>query len=178
MKRSRSVKLPGKTRRLRNALRVLDDELDISKHEGLLRNLDRQISHSIRVVKCGDSIERFNCFMHGLDLIGLFGDQDPFTPFGRWYVDSKFVEYLVRERLLQKVRGPRKGLVAIYFDKEKVRHAGLVASGQFIVSKWGCGNLYCHPTREVSASYGNRIRYFEPLSYEQSKAFFERYRNL
>ncbi len=116
--------------------------------------------------------------MHALDMIGCFGDSEPYTPLrGEFYINSKFVQHLLDEGHLRKTRRARKGALAIYFEKGVITHIGCVAKGGRIVSKWGgCGNLYKHRPREVPMMYGNRIRYHEPISGDEAVQLFEKFR--
>jgi hypothetical protein len=167
----------NKTRRLRRLLSVIDSELDISKHRDLLRQVALIRPHSIRILVSAEGLDRYNCYMHALDMVGCFGEEDPYTPFrGEFYVNSKFVRYLLNGGHLRKTRKARKGKLAIYFENGVIRHIGCVSKGGRIVSKWGgCGNLYEHRPREVPMMYGNRIRYYEPISGDDAVGLFEKF---
>ena len=157
---------------------MIDDELDISKHRNLLHNIALLVPHSIRILISTEGLDRYNCYMHAFDMIGCFGKNDPYTPLrGEFYVNSKFVQYLLDGGHLRKTRKARKGKLAIYFEKGVIRHIGCIAKGGRIVSKWGCGNLYEHRPREVPMMFGHRIRYYEPISGDDAVRLFEKFQD-
>lgn len=166
----------ARSRLLRRMLRPIVEEIDLARHQQLLAEISSRVPNSIRMIKGRERIDRYNCFMYGLDLVGLFGDDEPFSPLGRWYVGSHFVEYLICNRHLMKARKSSRGSIAVYSRKGVISHMGVVIRGGHIRSKWGVGHLYEHPPREVPETYGNDVRCYEPIDCERVTRLFLQYR--
>lgn len=47
---------------------------------------------------------------------------------------------------------------------DQAEHVGLVASNDTVISKWGKGHVYQHPSLLVPLNYGYRVAYFRPPS--------------
>jgi hypothetical protein len=54
--------------------------------------------------------------------------------------------------------------LALYFDQDLWKHAGIVNGRDRITSKWGTYAVFDHRLSEVPGNYGNDIRFFELLS--------------
>ena len=93
------------------------------------------------------------------------------------FADTEFVDYCIDKRLISAISGrePESGDIVVYSDSERCHHVGKNIPHGRIRSKWGLTDLLEHKLFEVQDSFGNNVRYFEALGYEQSRCLFTRY---
>jgi hypothetical protein len=61
----------------------------------------------------------------------------------------------------------------LYFnERDSFKHAGLILSGDRLLSKWGTGHLFEHGVLEVPESYGTRLLLVKSVSYEEGYKHF------
>ncbi len=156
---------------LRSELTRITDELDVNKHREQLIELRATHPHTIEIVEAVDPDDDFNCVMFALDLVGSI--EPPCTPLGRYYLDTEFLEHLIRERTLVSLDASEAEALVIYLANGAVKHAGVVLEGGRVRSKWGCGHLYEHEAWEVPESIGDEIRYFRPIDPDKAFALFK-----
>lgn len=91
--------------------------------------------------------------------------------------DTEFVEFCIEKGfLLSKTEREREpGDLVVYFDNETCFHVGKLQDQNRIRSKWGSIELFEHDLREVPDLYGDKVKYFEPLQFEQSQDGFIAY---
>ncbi len=75
--------------------------------------------------------------------------------------NSVFMRHLLGQGILRENSVPLEDALALYFDTDKPKHAGLMKSDSRVSSKWGLGHLWEHGLREVPSSYGDDVRFFE-----------------
>ena len=132
---------------------------DLDSHQA---NLDELKNHSITIIRKSDLSDDFNCVMYALD----FRLEDPTSPFGRYYANTKFLNFLIGKGYIKEL-DPQTDAIndyAIYYQDEDIQHIGLVSNDSFIESKWGAGHLFRHPFNQVPSSYGNLLRYFHSIN--------------
>jgi len=77
--------------------------------------------------------------------------------------ESDFIKFLIhnKKNYFIEVEELKLARVVIYFDGERVTHAGKASSNEFVVSQWGArGHVWRHRLYEVPESYGNDVRFF------------------
>jgi hypothetical protein len=97
---------------------------------------------------------------------------------GRIFASGDFAHFLVEHNLLIEVtqRGAREGRFVFYFnDAGRFKHAGRMLGDGRVISKLGIGHLYEREVFEVPESYGNTVRFFGGLSYEEAFEHFLRF---
>jgi len=76
------------------------------------------------------------------------------------FAGKAFMEWLIKEHLVE-IEEPKKGCLALYFDKGIWQHVGMVSAPGRVISQWGTFPVYEHNVCEVPARYGDEVRYFE-----------------
>jgi hypothetical protein len=85
-----------------------------------------------------------------------------------------FVTWLLEEERLVEIDRARANALALYFEEDPWKHAGVVSGKDRIVSKWGTYAVFDHRTSEVPGNYGNYVRFFErPDPAVAARLFFE-----
>jgi hypothetical protein len=158
---------------LRDQLQQITDNNDVSLHERLIGALRPQFPHAIRKLNI-DPRWPCNCVSYACNLVG---DQDYENVFrrGKFAADTAFVPFLIARGGIVQQPDPAPELLAVYFAGDQVKHIGRVRSNGVVVSKWGVGNLYEHPTLEVPSSYGDHVRYFSDISTDDAWNNFVEY---
>ena len=150
----------------------------ISEQLEVIEQLRDEFSHGIRVEQ--EAIEdqpktwQYTCFQYALGCV------DP--PRVVWvlanafpddvYLSPNFVAYLIEHHLREITAAEAaEGDLVIYFDASGPTHAGILR-GEEVVSKWGTVHLWRHGLWEVPESYGDAIRYFQPVSTDQVAGAF------
>jgi hypothetical protein len=140
---------------------------DLNSHHS---NLDEISNHSVSIIQKADPSNDFNCVMYALD----FRLEDPTSPFGRYYANTKFLNFLIENSYLIELQPHDNKLnnYAIYYQDNAVQHIGLAVSEEIIESKWGAGHLFSHPIDEVPSSYGNIVRFFHAIDSDLAFNYF------
>jgi hypothetical protein len=97
---------------------------------------------------------------------------------GKIFAAADFAHWLLANNLLTEVTQAdvREGDIVFYFSVDgRFKHAGRMLADGRIVSKWGIGHLYEHGIFEVPESYGNAVRFFRGLSYDEAFENFMRF---
>lgn len=97
---------------------------------------------------------------------------------GRIYAAGAFGHWLLDRGLLVEVSQAeaREGDLVFYLSNDgRFKHAGLCRAEGRVISKWGIGHLYEHGVFEVPDSYGNKVRFFRSLSYDEAFGHFMRF---
>lgn len=97
---------------------------------------------------------------------------------GKIFAAGDFVHWLLDHNLLVEItqNEAREGDIVVYFNEPgRFKHAGRILENGRVVSKWGIGNLYEHEVSEVPESYGNIVRFFRGLFYEEAFGHFLRF---
>jgi hypothetical protein len=150
---------------LRDRLQEITDNGEPQTHRELLRELGRELPHTIEIVKGPAQDSRYTCAMHAFDLIEdaeyiaivMAAPRDVFA-------SPRFVERLIAQGHLVESGGPRQGGLVVYFSNGKVEHIGRLLGEARVESKWGIGHLYHHGLLEVPTKYGSVTRFFEAIN--------------
>lgn len=150
------------------------DGAQASAHPQLLSELASEIPHSIIVASHlapEFPIDRYNCFEFALGLAGrnevrLISHYLPST-----YCNGVFVGQLVTSILIPIASVACDGDLVLYHDGQQFTHAGLVHRN-FVLSKWGAGQLWLHVPLEVPTSYGHIVSYYKATNPDDVLANF------
>jgi len=166
------------------ALRAALDEItsqftgdDVGRQIALIRDLGAQYSHSItpaaEAVPSDPSTFRYTCFQHAFELIDPpLAVVDIATLYPAVYPSAEFVEYLIAQHLTEvRVEDTHDADLVVYWADAGIRHAGKVRE-RLIFSKWGTAHMWSHGLFQVPASYGNTVRFFLPISRDESVEAF------
>jgi len=138
----------------------------VREYRARLEQLRAQYSHSIRILDDGSGqMDRFNCFAYAF---GVW----PSSRYDHLYVttqasalmNSAFVSEMLSGDQLDEIhqRDVRPGDLILYFSAGALKHAGRIvsaSSGLIIHSKWGGNEVHEHALWEVSAEYGDIVRF-------------------
>ena len=148
-------------------------EQDVSLHRNLFKELQHKIPHSIIETTLSDiNHTDFNCFEYAFDLI--YSDEYKATwdwqqgwklnPIG---ADKDFVLFALSKNILYEVdfKDAKDGYIIVYFNDSQPTHAGKISKKR-VQSKWGKGLLLEHDVSEVPVLYGNEIKIYKNLSFD------------
>jgi hypothetical protein len=158
-------------KKLRDALDAPDGTF-VSRHRDYIERVVRQVYP--HTVEFRELIDGSTCVPYAL---GLFRERTYDAIRGNFdrkiFAGKAFMEWLVNGHLVE-IDEPKKGCLALYFDKGVWRHVGVVSAPGRVISQWGEYPVYEHGVCEVPARYGNKVRYFEmPGPGEPLKLFLE-----
>lgn len=169
---------------LRQALdNISFSDASVPQQVELLAALARRLPHTIQRLKHEVHPKwNYNCYSYAFGLAGSRGfteiahadNLDKETD--RFYSSDAFADYLIAEEVLTGLGNPESECIVVYSeDPDKLpTHAGIVTDTDpvRVKSKWGPGGFWKHGLWEVPQSYGNHVRYFEPISTERAEKAF------
>lgn len=161
---------------LRERLMVACDQVTPEQNIALVQAISSEIPHSIVALRSQHELPNYTCLMHALG----FTDQPKYIaiatlPGHDVYAGKEFAEWLLATESLTELATADApvGSIVMYFDEQGgFMHAGLLAQHHRVQSKWGTLGLYEHDTLEVPSNYGDTVRYFEHLSFEDAIELF------
>jgi len=163
---------------LRDELDRLTDDPDPDCHTELLAELSESYPNNIRIVERANPTQRYTCYMHAFGL----GYQPEYVRVaisgsGKIFANSAFVLFLLQRGYLQeRTSGTASpGDVVIYFANGVPQHAGIAKDNGQVESKWGTGHLYEHGVLEVPAKYGDKVKFYSPISKDLALKHFLEY---
>lgn len=139
--------------------RITNSESDTTKHPGLVAALP---GHSIICILPSDprspsglDLHQYNCFAYALSLVAPSSKaRQALERFPFDLPESDFMEPIIETDFVEK-NNSFSGSIVVYFDGMKLTHAGRLARGDRVISKWGRrGQLWEHARLEVPSSYG------------------------
>ena len=168
-----------------NLLRVALDNLetqglDAFKHIDAVESLKTQFNHSIKSIAGRGWLPVYTCLVY---VMGFNGDAtysaamkkaSPKEPFA----GKEFFDWIVTNNHLMQIydRSESAGDWIVYFNPHnQFKHIGILSDKKRVKSKWGELGLYDHEVFEVPASYGDDIKYFEPIKYDVAIASFRQF---
>jgi len=162
---------------LRQELEKITEEPDLDIQQELIEKLRNACPHNIQFMDSDFPLERYTCIVHALGLVGneKYGAIAKFERDRNGcpvYAGTEFIRYLLDRNLLINKAQPEKNDIAIYFEYDDPKHAGIYIADGVIESKWGDQLLYRHFQFEVPSSYGDRISYYQPLLTDEVIEYF------
>jgi hypothetical protein len=155
----RKPRTVGTDARLRERLEQMTQDLSVETYPDKLAILARDIPHTIRMLPSpgGEPLDRYNCVMYVLGLIGRMRD-----PVVGWHfrIGLRFLRWLIDNGLLQRAAEPRRGLIVTWSTPEGLKHVGILVSPDRAASKWSIGQLFEHGLIEVPTSYGLQLEFY------------------
>ena len=161
-------------RKLRQRLEEMTHVDDVSRHPALLATLGHECPNTATILDSAHPIRRYTYLMRVFDFAER-AEYAAIATLGRVYAASAFVHWLLDKCLLAEVTQAdgREGDLVFYFsDDGRFKHAGLCRGNGQVMSKWGIGHLYQHGLFEVPESYGDKVRFFRKLSYDEAFGYF------
>jgi hypothetical protein len=166
-------------RKLRQQLEEMTYVDDVSRHPAVLAAVTCECPNSVALLDSAHPIRRYTCLMYVFD----FAEKHEYAAIathglGRIYAAGAFAHWLLDRGLLVELTPVevREGDLVFYFNNEgRFKHAGLCRTDGRVMSKWGIGHLYEHGVFEVPDSYGDKLRFFRKLSYDEAFGHFMRF---
>ena len=162
---------------LRKELEKITEETDLAIQRKLIEELRDIYPHSIQILDSDFPLEKYTCIVHALGLVG----NERYAAVAKYqraedgsdiYAGPEFTRYLLDRNLLKKKAQPEKNDIAIYFEYDDPKHAGIYIEDGVIESKWGDQLLCRHSQFEVRSSYGDKISYYQPLHTDEVIEYF------
>lgn len=147
--------------RLRELIELMVSDLDanpLETHAARLAEIARTVPHTISPLRSTESLEKYNCVMHALGLIGRITFYEHPLLLSR----LAFVNHLVESKALQTCE-PRTGALVTWSSQEGLQHIGRLISPSRAKSKWGLGILCEHGLYEIPLRYGDVSGYYCPI---------------
>ncbi len=159
---------------LRQALDAKDG-FSVARHRQRTARVAQRFAHSVAYwgLPPGDTCVTFTFNLRSSSTYVGIAD-DP-----RWniFAGGKFMDWALATQLVE-LDGPRTGCLACYFDDQLWTHIGIMRESGRILSKWGTFPVYDHEAFEVPISYGKRLRFFEPVKFDDCLDLFIRFAKL
>ncbi len=164
---------------LRTRLEQITRTSPIAEHGAHIAALAQECPHSIVALASLHPLPTYTCLVHALDFTGkpeyvniagrLFGPNV--------YAGKDFAHWLLDSGALTSVSeaDASDGDLGFYFDNNsRFKHVGLLRAEGRVESKWGNQGLYEHAMFEIPESYGDHVRFFRRLAYEEAiQQFFQ-----
>jgi hypothetical protein len=145
---------------LRERLEAACDHVTVQRNMELVETLATEFPHTIVALPSSHDLGSFTCLVH---VLGFTGQEQYFAV---WLLKSGSL--MESDAALAEV-----GSIVMYFDNDGVfTHVGLLSTKARVQSKWGTLGFYEHGLFEVPANYGDTVRYFRPLTYDQAIELF------
>lgn len=164
--------------KLRRKLQAMTEIDDVSRHPALLDAISAEHPNTIKLVDSPHPIRRYTCLVHAFN----FTEQSEYvliaeSGFNVVFAGRQFAQWMIDHGHLVEVgtKEAPAGDLVFYFDAQgQFKHAGIISSGNRVVSKWGTGHLYEHEILDVPESYGTLVRFFKSLPFQEAiKRFIE-----
>lgn len=163
--------------RLRDLLEEMTETLDTDRHAIRLGEIATEAPHSVSILPSPCSpLDDCNCVMYALGLVGMIDDPSG-RPFGKFFADTVFLSSLIESGALTPTEEV-EGALAVWYTGGTVKHVGIVLKPGRVASKWGIGHLYAHGLSEIPKSYGNEVRFFEPIDPDTAFLLLSRHYNV
>ncbi len=146
---------------LRHKLEEMTADKRVDRHEAMLADISRACPNTIRVLRSPHPHARYTCMMHAFD----------FTERPEYVTVAELNVWAGRLSPVSPAQARAHDLV-FYLPDGRFKHVGLWTGRRRLVSKWGTGLLYDHKLFEVPASYGDNVRYFKHVTYEEAWQLF------
>lgn len=164
---------------LREKLEAIFDARDWSEYISLLGTAKREFLNGIVLLESRHPIARYTCVVHVFD----FTERPEFIAiasrgFNVVIAGPRFAEWLLEHGLLAEVgeaEAQERDLILYFGEDGGVKHAGLNLGNGRVESKWGKGGLFRHGIFEVPASYGDTVKFFRRVPWEEALEYFKQY---
>jgi hypothetical protein len=159
--------------RVRELIEAVVTDLDsnpLETHASKLAEIRRIAPHTILPLTSVEPLERYNCVMHALGLIGRMPDY----PHPLLLARLAFVDHLVAKEVLQPCTPSTDALVT-WSSPSGLQHIGKMVSTCRAESKWGLGILCAHGLDELPLRYGSVSRFFYPIEPSLASEHLHRY---
>ncbi len=149
---------------------------EVSEHDRLLKNLRSKFQHSIIKSFLNDTdrlaVNDFNCFEHALGLIYSEEYKNVLEHQKGWKIrpvgaDKDFLLFMLWNKYLNEIDSldVQDGDIIVYFNSDVPTHAGNMLRER-VKSKWGKGLLLEHEIYEVPELYGEEVKFYKYIPFE------------
>jgi hypothetical protein len=145
---------------LRTLIEQMVSDLDanpLDTHSRRLQEIARIVPHTISLLRSCEPLEKYNCVMHALGLVGRMTEYEHPLLIAR----TEFVSYLVTE-VLQPCEA-RIDAVVVWSSAGAIKHIGKLVKSNRAESKWGAGVLCEHGFDEIPLRYGDVSGFYRAL---------------
>lgn len=149
----------------------LSDETRAHEHRCGIEAVGHALAHTIAFVEFPAQVS--SCAPYALHLCGQRAYRYIASRFDV-FAGLDFMDWLAQGRLRELKRRAR-GALALYFEVDTWKHAGVFMGAERVKSKWGQFNIYDHGTWEVPGSYGDRVKFFAMPAWEHALQLFLEY---
>jgi hypothetical protein len=137
---------------LRALIEQMVGDLDanpLETHPARLKEIAQVTPHTISPIPSTEPLERYNCVMHALGLVGKMTEY----PHPLLVARTRFVSYLV-SNVLRPCEFQVDALLT-WSSEGAIKHIGKLIAPNRAESKWGTGILCVHGLDEVPLRYGS-----------------------
>jgi hypothetical protein len=145
---------------LRTLIEEMVRDLDanpLDAHPERLKEIARIVPHTISPLGSPAPLEKYNCVMHALGLLGRVTEY----PQLKRMANTEFVSYLVTN-VLQPCE-PRPGALVAWSLAGEIKHIGRLIAPNRAESKWGDSILCAHDLDEIPLRYGEVSGFYGPI---------------
>ena len=130
--------------------------------------------HTIVSVNSEPPLLRYTCLVHALDFTER-RDYVMVAMSGSVFAGAAFAHWLLAQNAMHELcqADAVAGSLVWYFKVDgHFAHVGILLEGGRVRSKWGTLGLFEHGLYEVPSTYGDHVRYFAPLLYDDAIHLF------
>jgi hypothetical protein len=145
---------------LRSLIEKMVSDLDanpLDTHPQRLEEIARTVPHSISPLLSLEPLEKYNCVMHALGLVGKMTEY----PHPLRFASTAFVSHLVAN-VLQPCE-PRINAFVVWSSEGATKHVGKLIVPNRAESKWGNGILCAHGIDEIPLRYGDVSGFYDAI---------------
>ncbi len=162
--------------KLREELSAL--KLNVFEHIKAVTALKKIFNHSIEPIKSGPWLPSYTCLVYALNFAGnaTYSAVINKVNHEQAFAGKEFFDWLIVNQYLTQVNNGNEstGDLVVYFNSSKeFEHIGILSDDNRVRSKWGELGLYHHDKFDVPAGYGDDIKFFKPIKYDEAMAAFK-----
>jgi hypothetical protein len=162
--------------KLREELSAL--KLNVFEHIEAVTALKKTFNHSIEPIKSGPWLPSYTCLVYALNFAGnaTYAAVIKKANHEQAFAGKEFFDWLIVNRLLIQVKdgSESKGDFVVYFNfSQEFKHVGILSDENRVRSKWGVLGLFHHEIFDVPSDYGDNIKFFKPIKYDEAMAAFK-----
>jgi hypothetical protein len=167
---------------IREKLSAACDQVTPEKNIEFVCGIAKETGCTIVSIQSGHDLARYTCLVYALNFvehpaylrIAMLPQHDVFA-------GKKFAQWLVNSGALEEILSSNvpAGTMAIYFDHAGVfTHIGITIEHERVRSKWGTLGLFEHDLFDVPLNYGNTVRFFKTIAFDNAIELFYTYAQL
>jgi hypothetical protein len=142
---------------LRALIEEMVSDLDANppeSHPARLQEIALIMPHTILPLQSAEPLQKYNCVMHALGLIGKMGEYEhPLL-----VAKTSYVKHLISNAL--QPCEPTIDALVVWSSAGRIQHIGKLIAPNRAESKWGAGILCSHGLNEIPLRYGDVSGYY------------------